>query len=66
LIIAYRAKGRAVFLLGFAKNELENISRDELVLLRELAENWLSAHATRIRKEIEGCNLQEIEHGEET
>jgi hypothetical protein len=66
LIIAYRAKGRAVFLLGFAKNELENISRDELVLLRELAENWLSANATRIRKEIEGCNLQEIEHGEET
>jgi hypothetical protein len=26
VIVAYRAKGRAVFLFGFAKNERENIS----------------------------------------
>jgi len=65
VIVAYRAKGRAVFLFGFAKNESANISRDELVFLRELAENWLSASAAKIRKEIEVGNLQEIENGEE-
>ncbi len=31
VIVAYRSKGRAVFLLGFAKAERENISQDELV-----------------------------------
>jgi hypothetical protein len=66
VIVAYRALGRAVFLFGFAKNERENISPDELVFLRELAENWLAAGAARIRREIEAGNLQEIEDGEET
>ncbi|MGA2538038.1 MAG: type II toxin-antitoxin system RelE/ParE family toxin [Terracidiphilus sp.] len=66
VIVAYRTKSRAIFLLGFAKSERENISRDELVLLRELAENWLGADARRIRKEIEAGNLREIEHDEET
>jgi hypothetical protein len=65
VIVAYRAKGRAVFLLGFAKSEKENISQDELMFLRELAGNWLSAGAARIRREIEAGNLQEVEDGKE-
>ena len=65
MIVAYRANHRAVFLLGFAKSERENISPDELVFLRELAGNWLGADATRMRKEIEAGNLQEIEDGKE-
>jgi hypothetical protein len=65
VIVAYRAKGRAVFLLGFAKSERENISPDELVFLRELAANWLGADAIRMRKEIETGNLQEIEDDKE-
>src|ERR1035438_10178138 len=60
VIVAYRAKARAIFLFGFAKNERENISPDELLFLRALAENWLAAGATQIRKEIEAGNLQEI------
>jgi hypothetical protein len=65
-IVAYRAKDRAVFLYGFAKNALDNISPDELLFLRKVAENWLAADAARIREEIEAGNLQEIEDDEET
>ena len=64
-IVAYRNERRAVFLFGFAKRERENIRPDELVFLRELAENWLSAGPLRIRKEIETGNLQEVDNGEE-
>jgi hypothetical protein len=65
VIVAYRAKGRAVFLFGFAKSERENISPDESVFLRGLAENWLAANTVTIREEIEFGNLQEIEDDEE-
>jgi hypothetical protein len=66
VLVAYRAKDRAVFLFGFAKNERENIGSDELIFLRELAKNWLAADAVKIQMEIETGNLQEIEDGEET
>jgi hypothetical protein len=66
VIVAYRARGRAVFLFGFAKNERENINPDELVFLRELAQNWLAADAARMCRETEAGNLQEIEDDEET
>jgi hypothetical protein len=65
MIVAYRARERAVFLFGFAKSEQENISSDELAFLRELAKNWLAADTTKIRNEIEAGNLQEIEDDEE-
>ena len=65
MIVGYRVKDRAVFLLGFAKNERENIEDNELLSLRETAERWLAADASRIKKELELGNLQEIDHGEE-
>jgi hypothetical protein len=65
VIVAYRTKERAVFLFGFAKNERENISPDELAFLRELAGGWLKCGAATIEKETEVGNLQEIEDGEE-
>ena len=65
VIVAYRAKAKAILLFGFAKNNRENITPDELVFLRELSENWLAAGAARIQKEIEAGNLKEIEDGEE-
>ncbi len=65
MIVGYRAKGRAVFLFGFAKNERENIEPDELLFLRELAENWLTVDAATIGNELETGNLQEIEHEQE-
>lgn len=66
MIVGYRVKDRAVFLLGFAKNERENIENDELLSLREIAQNWLTADASRIQTELELGNLQEIDHDEES
>ena len=65
MIVGYRVKDRAVFLLGFAKSERENIEDDELLSLQETAEKWLAADAARIQKELELGNLQEINHDEE-
>jgi hypothetical protein len=59
-ILAYRSQHRAVFLYGFAKNERENISPDDLESFREVAEMFLNANSARIDKEIEVGNLQEI------
>jgi hypothetical protein len=64
MIVAYRVRDRAIFLLGFAKNERENIEDNELLSLREIAERWLAADAARIQKELELGNLQEIDHDE--
>ena len=65
MIVAYRARNRAVFLFGFAKNERENIEPEELVFLRRLAENWLAADSRTIQEEIRAGNLQEVKVGEE-
>ena len=65
MIVGYRVKSRAVFLLGFAKNERENIEDNELLTLRSQAERWLVADAARLQKELELGNLQEINHDEE-
>jgi hypothetical protein len=60
LLIAYRAKQRAVFLYGFAKRERENIDPDELVTLREIAAQWLAADAKRIVQALNEGVLQEV------
>ena len=64
MLVAYRARGRAVFLYGFAKNEQENIGPDELESLREIAAAWLDADAERIAGAIGAKELQEVEHSE--
>ncbi len=65
MIVAYKAKGRAIFLFGFPKNELENIDQDELLSFRVMAEELLTADAARIREEVAAGRLQEIEYEEE-
>jgi hypothetical protein len=50
VLIAYRTDRRAVFLYGFAKRERENIGRDELTTLREIAAAWLAADGKRIAR----------------
>ena len=66
MIVGYRVKDRAVILLGFAKNERDNIEENELLSLRETAGKWLAADAARIQKDLELGNLQEINHDEES
>ena len=64
-IVAYRAKGRAVFLYGFAKNERDNIDPDQLLSLREIAAGWLAANAAKIKQALDEGALQEVQHDEE-
>ncbi len=64
-IVAYRAKGRAVFLYGFAKNERDNIDPDQLLSLREIAAAWLAADAAKIKQALDDGALQEVQHDEE-
>lgn len=59
-MIAFGARKRAVFLYGFAKNERENIEKDELATLKDLAEAWISADAAKIERAIEDGELQEV------
>jgi len=65
MMIAYRARNRAVFLYAFAKNERENIDQDELVELRNLGLNWLSASPQKIANAIEDGALQQVDHDEQ-
>jgi hypothetical protein len=66
VIVAYRVKGRAVFLYGFAKNDLDNISADQLQTFRAIGANWLAASAAVIRQAIDEGELQEIDHDEQS
>lgn len=61
MIVAYRAKNRAVFFYGFAKSERENIDPKQLATAHEIAGYWLAADAKRIKQAIEEDELQEIE-----
>ena len=62
MMIAYRMGDRAVFLLGFAKNERDNVSEDEVAALRKLALAWLHASAEGIAMAIEEGVLQEVDY----
>lgn len=60
IVAAYRAADRAVILLGFAKNERENIGPDELISLRQIASGWLKASEAVITAALEAGSLQEV------
>jgi hypothetical protein len=66
MMIACRVKDRAVFLLGFAKKERQNVSPDELAALRKLAVVWLHAPDLQISKAIHEGVLQEASDDEES
>lgn len=52
VVIAFRSKHRAVFLFGFAKNELDNIDANQLATLRQIADLWLAANHQQIERAI--------------
>lgn len=62
VIVGVRSKLRAVFLFGFAKNELDNIDDDQLATLRETAALWLAADAQKIERAIKDELLIEVRH----
>jgi hypothetical protein len=60
VLIAYRRGDRAVFLYGFAKNELDDITARELKSLRDLGKIWLDASEGEIQHAIALQTLHEV------
>ena len=65
MMVAYRVRGRAVFLYGFAKNERDNIEPDELLSLREIATAWLDADPDNVAQALEADELQEVPYDQD-
>ena len=65
MLIAFRAACRAVFMLGFAKNDRDNITADELESLKKMAALWLTADAAKIEQAIAEGVLVEVKHENE-
>jgi hypothetical protein len=64
-IVAYRVGDRAVFLFGFAKNEMDNIGLDRVRKWRAAAAQVLSLDLDGLAKASDGESLEEIDHEED-
>jgi len=64
-LIAYRPGQRAVFVHGFAKNERDDIDKDDLKRLRRFAAEILSWGEQRIRILLENGKWREVFHNAE-
>jgi len=59
------ARACAVFLYGFAKNEKDNISDDELSALRQIAADLLRASQDDLERMVRDNRLTELNYDEE-
>jgi hypothetical protein len=64
-LIVFRAGARAFFVHGFAKNEKDNIGKDELVALRKLASALLAFDNKAIEQVVASGTLMEVKCDEE-
>ena len=62
VILVHRTKARAVFLFGFAKNERDNITPDELAALKHLGAYFLKLDNGALRKALQSGELMEVEN----
>ena len=60
VMILYRRGARAFFVHGFAKSERPNITRDELIALKELARVMLAYGASEIARALKLGPLIEV------
>ena len=61
-VIAYRRGDRAVFLLGFAKNEQDNVDDDELDQLKQRGRAFLGLSRDQIAALVEDDDLIEVNY----
>jgi hypothetical protein len=59
-LIIYRARERAIFVHGFAKNDVENIRPDELVALKKLAAEMLAYRRDELESAIASGTITEV------
>ena len=65
-LIVFRAGVQAFFIHGFAKNEKDNIQRDELVALKKLAAELLAYDDKTVARVIASGTLVEVSCDEKT
>ena len=65
-LIVFRAGIRAVFVHGFAKNEKDNIAKEELVALKKLAAEMLAYDDKTLARVVASGVLMEVKCDEET
>ncbi|MCE5318413.1 MAG: type II toxin-antitoxin system RelE/ParE family toxin [Parachlamydia sp.] len=61
-LVAFKSQKRAVFIYGFAKNELDNIDDNELRTLKEIAAGWLKATDKELKRSLDDGLLQEVKY----
>ena len=66
VLIAVRLKKRYVFITGFAKNEKDNLSDDQLETAKDIASGWVNADANQIKFALIEGELKEIEYGKKS
>ena len=64
-LILFRRAERAIFALGFAKNDRENVSTVELAALKDAAETMLGLTPNEIEAVLRTGKLLEVKHGDE-
>lgn len=64
-ILVFRTGSLAIFLTGFAKNERENISADDLEDLKIIARQWLK-YPERIEADVTAGILNEVSNDKES
>lgn len=64
-LIAYQARSCAVFLFGFAKNERENITPDQLAELKAIASGFIRQSDSAFTEDVKEGRLQEFDYDEE-
>jgi hypothetical protein len=62
-LIAIRRGERAFFVFAFAKNEIDNISSDQLLVIKEIAAAALGWSQSELREAIADGRIEEIRDG---
>lgn len=62
-LIAYRRGYRAVFVFGFAKNRQENIAKDDLQSVRQVADHFRTLTAQGMQRACEEGEAEEVNYG---
>lgn len=59
-MLAFRRDDRSIFILGYPKNEKDNVGEDELVALKKLSKELLYATKAEIQQRIEAGELIKV------
>jgi hypothetical protein len=59
-LILFKIRDRAIFVHGFAKNDVENLRSDELTALKKLAAEMLSYRLDELEQAIASGTLTEV------